>query len=565
MTARAFTPKRPSVYLHGNVSVLWNGSAEFPSLSINDTGRDYSIEFTIEGRPWSVTSNLFDVKSGPVPPYIHLPKQLEQLGGQVVIANTIISSSLVVLSLIVLTVTAVSSGSVIAVGAKSSPTDTSTWQLLLNYILYLQMFIVGVQHNDKFEDAWPLFSSMRFFQGNIASEDSVSSWAAWSHCLAIKGISVLCLTIIALFLSGRRVRTCWSSFTIHGNVFLPLYLIAFSPLLESLLEAPGGDLWYVSVGIAVVIIRVLLHIVFTSVATSFNSEENKQWRWIIPDGHNNSPIGPRVRDNNEGIPEEEIIQEERRNVQAWSAYFWRPFFEQVMWYSRYNIDRNSCIGPLRASVSHYFQFIKLIFLTMWVCGAVLLDGVHQNYVLIAIISFYMLLMITLSPYKRPFVQLEVLFSCSLIWQQICISLILNNPNRIWALTSTVVTLVVVVILGVVSVLCFKPLGAKDGEDKRGEDKYVEGEREQNPIALFGASRKKEQSSSKDDLHNSTAIEMVREPQHDGEDDRFDHVAVNLSEDRSSIHSSSDGHGEDSPNGGEEYPPEEYPGLYPELS
>ena len=480
---------------------------------------------------FSVISNEFTMSAPIIPPYIDIPKELQQLGEALVTINNIIGSAVVIVGSIVLAHSVATSGGAMVshAAAAASTTASSTWQLLFNYIIYLQMFIVGVQHNDQFEDAWPLFSSMRVFQGNIASEDSVPFWAAWSHCLAIKGITFLSLTVVALILPGFYVQSCFANFYIRGNLFLPLYLILYSPLLESVLETPGEDLWYVSIAVAGGIILMLMLVVSTAVRKSFNSEHNRQWRWLIPEGDGYTYIKAYESDSDDEFDEEDpegkkkraenspwnrtkawyhtwgcrchlyapkskmqkslkrieekdwkrraVLAEEQGKVRnekyvemliskrVWVAYFWRPMFEQVVWYPRDIEGLDSCIDRLRSSLSHYIQFIKLMFLTGWVCAAVLLDGYIQNFALIGIICAYMILLLVLVPYKRPFMQLEFLFGCALVWQQISIFLVLENPDRVWALISTILMLLLVVVFGICFSLYFKPPKTRDDVDE----------------------------------------------------------------------------------------------------
>lgn len=577
---------------------------------------------------FSIITDEFNM-SAPLPPtvaYIDVPKTLQEVGEQVVTANTIISSLVVIISFVVLTVSAASSGSVMAAGSTTTTSSArSAWQLIFNYIIYLQMFIVGVQHNDKFEDAWPLFSSMRVFQGNIASENSVSSWAAWSHCLAIKGITFLCLTVVSLVFSGYYVQTCCSSFFIYGNFFLPLYLILFSPLLESILESPGEDLWFVSLTLACIVIFLMFQVVSTTVVWSFNSSQNKRWRWVLPDEGVNDFVkppkgnkgdkdkkskkrrrkgdeeeeedsvwsrinatwgcrfnlyGPRseMRESIKQIEEvdwkeqgmiaeaERIITKEnylemKRSKQIWETYYWRPLFEQVVWYDPED-GILTCIDYLRVSVSHYFQFIKFLFLTVWVCAAVLLDGTTQNFFLIGISCFHMFWLLLLAPYQRPFMHLEMLFGFALACQQLFIYIILDNPNRIWALYSMIVVLVMVFILGIAIVLYFKPPGERDDiQEFIQKHKEVKGTRIEGGHGKNTGKHKGQLTSSQHDLNNPSSLEMVSPSRrrHDSFEVKEHDVDFMLEEEQK--YDDYDSKSFNDPN--DPYPDDFYPEMYPE--
>jgi hypothetical protein len=106
--------------------------------------------------------------------------------------------------------------------------------LLLNYLLFMQLFAVAVQHNETLSEVFHAFRVVRYFNGNVLEEGDAGAALTFASCLLPKLIALVCIVALAGLLSGFHCVCCCASVSIYPSTFIPLLLAAVVPLGESL-------------------------------------------------------------------------------------------------------------------------------------------------------------------------------------------------------------------------------------------------------------------------------------------------------------------------------------------
>ena len=296
------------IYANGNNTLLTgtlrvpvvSGKASFPDIRMSIAGDNFTFVATAnltngvetgtgqgeeEVEPFLTT--LQSVESDPFSilrtgSSIAISRKVEDwTRGLVWTSNTGGPIVLVTGTVVVTTIAASGGGGGGGVGAalKNAMSWKAGHHTLLAYIVYLQSFIIPIEHNTELESVFELFKSQRVWNGNT---DRDSSSLNWSNNLLVKLITLGIVYILFFVLPGYYVELPCVSFTIYQSFFIPIFLIFVNPLTESFLlmfeEIP------VVLIIAGTLLLIVFYIAFFRARPQFNSRDNILFRWLIPSG-----------------------------------------------------------------------------------------------------------------------------------------------------------------------------------------------------------------------------------------------------------------------------------------
>lgn len=234
----------------------------------------------------SLISDSFAMGPAPIPPIIFVPQELANAtAGLVWLSNT-------VGPMVMIASTAMVAGKA-AMPALFARPDASAqfgigYHSLLSYVMYMQMFVIPLEHNPDLKDLLPMFEQQRRFQGNVQDENT-SEFFAYANFLAGKVVTLLILVLLYALLKGVYVETCFSSFQITLTTFMPFFLVLFLPLAESVTISPGSDLYEAVCGVGGGLIFLLILLVLVWVRPTFNKNRNL-YTFLMPAARSIDPL-----------------------------------------------------------------------------------------------------------------------------------------------------------------------------------------------------------------------------------------------------------------------------------
>jgi energy-converting hydrogenase Eha subunit C len=115
--------------------------------------------------------------------------------------------------------------------------------MLLNYVWYLQLFILPLAHNRELFAQFEAFASLQLAQLNSPSDSWRSPGSGllfYSYGLGRKLIVVIALLVAAKTLPGKVIESCFNRVQVTAGHFYPLYFVVAVPLVDSIfsLEQP---------------------------------------------------------------------------------------------------------------------------------------------------------------------------------------------------------------------------------------------------------------------------------------------------------------------------------------
>ena len=142
---------------------------------------------------------------------------------------------------------------------------------MLQMLVFLQMFIIPVQLNPAVSEVFNIFQAEQIFNADI-DEGPSDSLFGYAQNLFGKCLALLILMILYVLTPGLYVRTCCINTSIQNTFFVPLFLMLYLLLCESLFVIMYDNNIYVSVltlGLSFCVILVMF-----SVQRSFNNPRN---------------------------------------------------------------------------------------------------------------------------------------------------------------------------------------------------------------------------------------------------------------------------------------------------
>lgn len=111
---------------------------------------------------------------------------------------------------------------------------------LLPFLLYMQQFVVPLQHNDDVNELYEPFNTLALVQiGNSPSDDADSDSSAplsMAHGLVRKIIILFVLMGLCLYLPGKIMTTCCNQFLITWGDVAFLFVLMIAPVSESVFD-----------------------------------------------------------------------------------------------------------------------------------------------------------------------------------------------------------------------------------------------------------------------------------------------------------------------------------------
>lgn len=226
---------------------------------------------------FSSDSQEFDILPNPATPpaRIRISAELEDDIYIIAWVHSFVGSFIVLVTSVAISATLFSTSEV-ADGFHSFPYQ------VLQYITFMQLFILNLEHNSELWEVFNIFHLQRTFIGNTADDDEDDTLFGYSQSFLPKGISLVVVLILMAFLPGTYVRTCCIEFRIYKTFFVLLLLFGIVPLGDSILTIRRTDLTYVwLVGSAMLLI---FFIWWSNFVHNSWSKDSREFYELIPEG-----------------------------------------------------------------------------------------------------------------------------------------------------------------------------------------------------------------------------------------------------------------------------------------
>jgi Cadherin-like beta sandwich domain len=372
------------------------------------------------------------------------------------------------------------------------------------YLVYIQTFVVTLQHNAALAPVAEVFSSQQMFQGNL-NDDGDSDLYTYAHNFFTKMVSLFALLIFFRIFPGYYVETCCCSFTILASFFIPLFLILLTPLSESWLELTDlPEVAFLTAGT-----MLLLLFFFVRLRVKPQLDRNfENYSLMIPMGRGSESIclvaddeeddaedergcckdctnwlnsmrvsvsgwrcRCRVHGKDKRIPER-LAQVQGRQMyrkeleqrtfygkkrsdwskrletadREWTAFYYRPMFDQVV---RYRVPKNhtielSLIEKLRISLALYWQWVRVAFILFVVAFAIGFEGETQLIFVLLTTLLYVAGVIIIVPLRNPFLQKEIAFMTFLAVQFALLLALLESPTDVYLIVAIAILQVAII-------------------------------------------------------------------------------------------------------------------------
>ena len=207
---------------------------------------------------------------------------------EVVVAKTT-SVAVVTATVVVATTTAVSSAtSTASVGASSATSATSIRAPaaasagLVMLFVFLQGFILPLQHNDELSDVFAAFETLKYSQLNFGSDSGDSEDQFWSfaHGLSYKLMIGAAAAVLSAILPGYTVALGLFQMNVRHIHFVVILLLIYGPITESVFEVSSS--LSVSFGSCVAVILALGCFLYLYVHPYVEDEDGKFKSYIVP-------------------------------------------------------------------------------------------------------------------------------------------------------------------------------------------------------------------------------------------------------------------------------------------